>query len=328
MCLGSEKMFPITNILGFGIISSFFNLIPYSLLVLPISFLFQQRIRIFTLTKKEDCLKLQSKINSACTHSTEKLGYGYSCGFWYILHLGVSNTFEGTTYNAWILCTKNRFDELMKEETCVTSSEELVSKKKPLPKELFFVLEKSSGTYANIYYRMRALERYSITPTEQQQKIIDHQIEIFTKKKSAVFFLSGPCGRGKSMTAVFLAKALSGMYCEDCTPWEPGDSIQSMYMDFQVQTNKENKPLIVCLDEIDVVLEKMHANKIPNNETVQTSVRDKVGWNKLFSKIERGLFPNLIIVMTSNKSPEEIKKDVGNDPSLLRLGRVDRFFTL
>jgi hypothetical protein len=169
-------MFPITNILGFGIISSFFNLIPYSLLVLPISFLFQQRIRIFTLTKKEDCLKLQSKINSACTHSTEQLGYGYSCGFWYILHLGVSNTFEGTSYSAWILCTKKRFDELMKEETSVNTSEELVSKKKSLPKEVFFVLEKSSGTYANIYYRMRALERYSITPTEQQQKIIDHQM--------------------------------------------------------------------------------------------------------------------------------------------------------
>ena len=283
-------MIPITNILGFGILSSFFNLIPYSFVILPISYLFQKTIRIFTLTKKEDCLKLQSKINSACTHSTEQLGYGYSCGLWYILHLSVSHSFEGTTYNAWIICTKKRFDELMKEEKCVESSEELEIKAKPLPKEVFYVLEKSSGTYANIYYRMRALERYSITPTEQQQTIIDKQIEIFHKKKSAVFFLSGTCGRGKSMTAVFLAKALSGMYCEDCTPWEPGDSIQSMYMDFQVQTNKENKPLIVCLDEIDIVLEKMHTNKIPHNETVQTSVRDKIGWNKLFSKIESFLY--------------------------------------
>jgi len=179
-----------------------------------------------------------------------------------------------------------------------------------------------------IFNQMERLTAKQDKIANQQQQIVDRQIEIFTKKKSAVFFLSGPCGRGKSMTAVFLAKALKGMYCEDCTPWEPGDSIQSMYMDFQVQTNKENKPLIVCLDEIDVVLEKMHASKIPSNETVQTSVRDKVGWNKLFSKIERGLFPNLIIVMTSNKSPEEIKKDSGNDPSLLRLGRVDRFFTL
>jgi hypothetical protein len=81
-------------------------------------------------------------------------------------------------------------------------------------------------------------------------------------------------------------------------------------------------------DEIDVKLEAIHFGRIPNNVNVQTSVRDKCGWNKLFSKIERGLFPNLIIVMTSNKSPEQITKIMDNDTSYLRKGRVDRFFSL
>lgn len=321
-----EEMIPINNILGFGLITSFFNLIPYSLVILPISYYLQNTLRIYTLTRKEDCLKLQSKINAGCTHSTEQMGYGYSCGYWYFLHLEVTPGFEGTSYKAWIICTKKRFDALMKEDKVkdLPCSEELA----PVPKEVFYVLEKSSGTYANTYYRMRELERYSIVPTQTQQKIIDEEIDIFKKKGSGVFFISGACGKGKSMTAVFLAKKLGGLYCEDCTPWEPGDSIQSMYMDFQVQMSKENKALIVCLDEVDVVLEKIYANKIPNNETVQTSVRDKIGWNKLFSKIERGLFPNLIIVMTSNKSPEEITKANGNDASLLRKGRIDKFFTV
>lgn len=312
------------TVLGFGLLSTFFNLIPYSLVILPLSYLLKNTIRIYTLTRKEDCLKLQTKINESCTHSSDKVGYGYSCGFWYFLHLEVTPGFEGTTYKAWIICTRKRFDELMKEDKVLEPpSGELA----PIPKEVFYVLEKSSGTYANTYYRMRELERYSIVPTPTQQKIIDEEVAIFKKKGSGVFFLSGACGKGKSMTAVFLAKTLSAMYCEDCTPWEPGDSIQSMYMDFQVQMLKENKPLIVCLDEVDVVLEKIHTNKIPNNETVQTSVRDKIGWNKLFSKIERGLFPNLIVVMTSNKSPEEITRAIG-DSSFLRRGRVDRFFTI
>jgi hypothetical protein len=296
-------------------------------LILPISFFFQNDLRIFTLSKKEDCLKLQEKIGKICTHSTEQGGYGFSLGYWYILNLDVKSSNEGTTYSAWIVCTKKRFDLFMEE----SPKKEIMKETSLLvkDKEEFYVLEKSTGNYSNTYYRMRTLERYCVSPNEAQQKIVNSELDIFKSKGSAVFFISGPCGRGKSMTAVFLAKALNAMYCEDCTPWEPGDSVQSMYMDFQHDTlGKKPGPIVVCFDEIDVVLEKMHAKQIPNNETVQTSVRDKMGWNKLFSKIERGLYPNLIIVMTSNKSPEEIILALGNDRSILRKGRIDRFYTL
>lgn len=318
------------NILGFGLISSLLSFVPYSLLLLPLSLLWKLDIRIFTLTKKEDCLKLQDKIDMLCTHSTELRGYGYSCGFWYFTHLDIRHSFEGTTYNAWILCTKKRFDALMKSntESFVSSKNDTLNIAAEVQREEFYVLEKSSGTFANSYFRKRILERYSITPNASQQKIVEEEIAIFKRKKSGVFFISGPCGKGKSMTAVFLAKALNAMYCEDCQPWEPGDSIQSLYMDFHDTMQKENKPLVVCFDEVDVKLEAIHFGKIPNNDTVQTSVRDKCGWNKLFSKVERGLFPNLIIVMTSNKSPEQITKVMDNDPSYLRKGRVDRFFNL
>jgi predicted ATPase len=228
-------------------------------------------------------------------------------------------------YNAWIVCTKKRFDSLMEEDPKPMTVKETIETIKP--KEEFYVLEKSTGNYSNTYYRMRTLERYSIVPNEAQQKIVDSEIDIFRQNNSAVFFVSGPCGRGKSMTAVFLAKALNAMYCEDCTPWEPGDSIQSMFLDFQHDNQKSKRPLVVCFDEVDVVLEKICTNKIPNNDSVQTNVRDKIGWNRLFSKIERGLFPGLIIVMTSNKTPEQIIAAVG-DPSLIRKGRVDRFYTM
>jgi len=313
------------NLIGFGVITSCFSLIPYCFLILPVSFLLNNDLRIFTLSKKEDCIKLQNKIGKVCTHSTGQGGYGFSLGRWYILHLDVKSTHEGILYSAWIICTKKRFDFLMEETQKPLIVKEKVNDVKP--KEEFYVLEKSTGNYSNTYYRLRTLERYKIIPNETQQIIIDSEIEIFKKKDSAVFFVSGPCGRGKSMTAVFLAKALNATYCEDCTPWEPGDSIQSMFLDFQHDNQKSKRPLVVCFDEVDVVLEKICANKIPNNDSVQTNVRDKIGWNRLFSKIERGLFPGLIIVMTSNKTPEQIIAAVG-DPSLIRKGRIDRFYTM
>jgi hypothetical protein len=314
----------VQNILGVGLISTFLSFIPYSMLLLPLSLLWKHDIRIFTLNKKEDCIKLQDKMNM-CTHATDNKGYGFSCGLWYFLHLDVKTTFEGTAYNAWILCSRHQFEELMKS---IKEPEEKEVEPSTVPKEQFFVIEKSSGTYSNTYYRKRMLERFSITPTSAQQTILESEMAIFKKKKSAVFFISGASGKGKSMTAVFLAKLLNGMYCEDCTPWEPGDSIQSLYMDFEDVIRKENKPLIVCFDEVDTILEKIQRNAIPNNDTVQTSVRDKCGWNKLFSKVERGLFPNLIIIMTSNRSPEQVTQMMGNDGSFIRKGRVDRFYTL
>jgi hypothetical protein len=313
------------NILGVGLLSTFLSFIPYSMLLLPLSLIWNYDVRIFTLNKKEDCIKLQDKMN-LCTHSTDAKGYGYSVGFWYFLHLDVKSTFDGTSYSAWILCSRKQFDELMKTEKKESDSELQI--KIHVPREEFFVLEKSTGTYSNTYYRRRTLERYSITPTPAQKAILDSEIKIFEEKKSAVFFISGASGRGKSMTAVFLAKILNGLYCEDCTPWEPGDSIQSLYMDFEDIIRKEKKPLVVCFDEVDAVLEKIQKNTIPNNETVQTSVRDKCGWNKLFSKVERGLYPYLIIILTSNRSPEQVTQMMGNDGSFIRKGRVDRFFSM
>jgi len=315
----------VQNILGFGLVSTFLSFIPYSMLLLPLSLLWKHDVRIFTLSRKEDCIKLQDKM-ILCTHNTDNKGYGFSCGFWYIMNLDVKTSYEGTQYSAWILCSKRQFEALMKIDIVLEPKE--VKVVTHLPREEFFVLEKSTGTYSNTYYRKRMLERYSITPTAAQQEILDSEVEIFEKQKSAVFFISGPCGTGKSMTAVFLAKMLNGMYCEDCTPWEPGDSIQSLYMDFEDIIRKEKKPLIVCFDEVDTVLEKIQLNTIPNNDTVQTSVRDKCGWNKLFSKVERGLYPHLIIVLTSNRSPEEITRMMNNDGSFIRKGRVSRFYTM
>ena len=49
-------------------------------------------------------------------------------------------------------------------------------------------------------------------------------------------------------------------------------------------------------------------------------IADKTSWNCFMDKIGYGMFPNVIILMTSNKTHREISKA---DTSYLREGRVN-----
>jgi hypothetical protein len=54
-------------------------------------------------------------------------------------------------------------------------------------------------------------------------------------------------------------------------------------------------------------------------------VPDKSGWNNMLDTIQRGMYPNLILIMTSNRGPEFINS---LDPSYIRKGRVDLTFEM
>ena len=84
------------------------------------------------------------------------------------------------------------------------------------------------------------------------------------------------------------------------------------------------------MDEVDIQIEDILApprsdvsfadivsqKEIPPKKT--GFVKDKTTWNAWLDKIDFGLYPNVIVVMTSNKSPQEIT----SDDSILRKGRV------
>ena len=50
------------------------------------------------------------------------------------------------------------------------------------------------------------------------------------------------------------------------------------------------------------------------------SVQNKTGWNRMLDEIGRGLYPHLILLMTSNRDPAFIRS---LDPSYIREGRVN-----
>lgn len=101
------------------------------------------------------------------------------------------------------------------------------------------------------------------------------------------------------------------------------------------QYPKETVPNIICMDEFDAILdliintpyffkqyfnERAYSNYIDFRTSVD--IYNKISWNKLFDDFNLGFYPNTILFLTTNHSPEEISQKY-NDSSLLRKNRID-----
>jgi hypothetical protein len=98
-------------------------------------------------------------------------------------------------------------------------------------------------------------------------------------------------------------------------------SIGSLYLDIEPSSNV---PLVIVFDEFDIALTEIHKGIEPH-KNIPISVQDKAGWNHMLDEINIGMYPNLILILTSNKSPEFIKD---MDPSYIREGRINLTFEM
>jgi hypothetical protein len=304
-----------TSLLGFGLISYFLNFIPLELLLLP---LYQAcSVRVYSFWKKEDCLTLQKTLENWTRRSHDGKGYGYALSLYYYAYLAINTGLDTQTYSAWIICTEHMYKSLFKDPEPIKIAEECTDSQ-PIQ---FKVLRKASGSFANTYYRKdTGLIRF--IPTAKQQSILESIENRFKQNNYAVVLITGAPNKGKSMIGVFLAQKLNGYYCNEFTPWIPGDSLALLSYD-----HDEQSPLIISLDEIDDALVKISSGSIPTNQKLIISTPDKKGWNTMFDNIERSIQKNVIIIMTSNLSRDEISKKC-NDESFLRKPRVTDYFEM
>ena len=126
---------------------------------------------------------------------------------------------------------------------------------------------------------------------------------------------------GKTMVSLILANELHGTYCGNLAPWEPGDSLAALYTDSD--PSPEN-PLIIAFDEIDGPLQQIHNGILPH-KNLRIKVANKQGWNQMLDEIQMGFYPHLVIIFTTNKTPEFINN---LDASYIREHRVDRIYEL
>jgi Mrp family chromosome partitioning ATPase len=278
---------------------------------------------VYCLSQKEECKKLQRHLKWSSHRSAENRAFGYSVSTSYLAYVDEITHYSNHS-KAWIITTRNTYEELMRDEE--------LEKPQPTQRPLTFteklsVVEKSVGTFSNTYYLKRTIEDYSCPkPYDDQKEVIDLVLDCYNRQKHCVVFVSGPPNAGKSFLGILLAKALNGLYCKDFTPWYPGDGLRDLYA-YCRDLDEPSKHVILSLDEIDDALHKISNGEIERNKNVMTSVMDKQGWVSMFDDIERGLFPQLLVLMTSNKPLKQLQEELG-DESYLRKGRIDLYFTL
>lgn len=180
-----------------------------------------------------------------------------------------------------------------------------------------------------LYYRVGSYRyfNYSEKNINIHRKIFyAKQLELYNKiryefyelnKKNVICFVSGEIGTGKSFFAYLMAREMKGSICTTFNPTDPGDNFISLY---EYVNPTKRKPLILVLDEIDIILEKISQNNIKPHKHIPIEVHNKNTWNHLLDDFDYGLYSNVIILMTTNKT----KKDIDDiDKSYLREGRVD-----
>ena len=281
--------------------------IPWSFIFLLTQFV---GIKLYSLKDREDCKRIQKRIGR-CSHTADdNKGFGYSIGYWYIMSISIDNSDEGDRYTIWLVATEASYAALIKGRVETDVCEFTAAEKTTL--KIF----DRGGSFYNSFYKHREIGIESITPRVEQSEIIE-TIRVHQDIHShTVVYLHGPPGSGKSLVGVLLANAYKGSYCNTLKPWQPGDTLSALYA--EVEPTKES-PLIVVFDEVDTALIHVHVG-IERHKNLPIQVADKTGWNQMLDEIQLGIYPHIIVLMTSNRAPEFI---CSLDPSYIREGRVN-----
>lgn len=290
-------------------------------------FLFTQKlfgIRLYYLKDRDQCERIQQKIQHWCSHTTDKgKGYGYSMGKWFLVSVSIHNGFQGEEdkFTVHLIATEESFKKLVQLEA-VGETKKLPSAFENLSTQTKKVtICERCGSFANPWFRKRIRE-LNLIAVKEQQDIVDEIKLHFQKHRYCVAYIHGPPQTGKSMVGLLLASELEGVFCNTLKPWQPGESLGMLYTDVEP---KQNKALIIVFDEFDSTLMRIHENAIQPHKHIPVSIMDKSGWNHTLDEIQRGMYQDVILILTSNKSPEFIN---ALDTSYIREGRVDKIFSM
>ena len=302
-----------------GILLTMWNAIPWVAVFLITQF---YGVRLYVLKDKAVCQRIQRRLTWSSHVADGDKGYGYSVGSGYFASVSIHRGDFGEHYDVWMVATTASYKRLVADDVGATDGPPGVPDAPCAPcapcapvKRPMTIFERV-GAFTHVWFKKRSVILQAVTPRPDQdavlRRIVDHQaIHAHT-----VVYLYGPAGGGKSMLGPMLANRLGGSYCNTLKPWQPGDTLADLYAEAEPSATK---PLVVAFDEVDVAIMAIHAG-IPSHKTTPILVPDKAGWNRFLDEIDRGLYPHIVLLLTSNRTPDFIR---GLDPSYIREGRVD-----
>lgn len=231
-----------------------------------------------------------------------------------------------------LYCTPAQYKRIMREKHQIQKSNLLVKPElEPEKPEMGADAAKKSDRVIKLYcrkgdhgyagYKAREVQMPPYTFSAKQAAMFGRVMRHYNEHNRAVAFISGPIGAGKTCFAYMLARELRTGLCASFSPIEPSDTLDNLYMSVE---HTAATPLVVVLDEVDVLLARI-TEGVPSHKNFRIGVQSKVHWNDMLDRVQLGCYPNLILLLISNKSREQLG---ALDPSYLRDGRVDHAFEM
>lgn len=253
---------------------------------------------------------------------------GWVAGQWFFGYLHKSESGRGSiNYELYLICTRRFYNiRIAKIEVADADSSSGDNEKEKGIKKFITFYNIEGNAHWNRHYYNRPLELTKLEPRATQSTIIKKLRTEYDEKGYAVALLYGPPGTGKSMVPYFLAKQLLSAkdtyikkvsLVDSFNPFQPGDYFHSLYNKVSPDSNS---PMIVVLEEIDMLITKMHDGSLMLHRDIPTQITNKTDWNQFFDRFDRLQFPHVYFIMTTNKTAGYFDE---LDASYMRLGRVN-----
>ena len=185
--------------------------------------------------------------------------------------------------------------------------------------KLYLVNSYYDGDFKDLYLP------FNFKPFNYQKNIIDKIDNIYQNNPFNICraLIWGEPGGGKSFIGKLLAQKYSSAYCFGIKLLNPGNPILDLW---QTVLPSKEKPLIIQIDEFDIIINKIHNNLEQNkpHQWLRTMITDKQSYNTFLSEYLICL-PHVIYLFTMNSDPKIINS---LDSSYIRKNRIDLVMSL
>lgn len=236
---------------------------------------------------------------------------GWVVGYWFLGYMHIVPGDRGDTKTLWLLCSKSFHDTTVLQKEATENTQ--------ITKITYWTRE---GCFWRLQYNSRMYKTPTKVVTDKQASAIETIMDVYRSKNYATCLLYGPPGGKKSWTALFLCaellKTKKGVHlCDTHAPYEHGDNFDSFYNKINPT---EDFPLVLVFEEVDGIIMKLHNGLITQGQHNPVQIKNKTDWNSFLDKFDKEMYPNVILLMTSNKTCSWFDE---LDSSYFRAGRVD-----
>ena len=162
----------------------------------------------------------------------------------------------------------------------------------------------------------------------EEVKNISKEREKIFQTPGSVVLLEGPPGTGKTEAAKVIAAKMNATLVPDFDPTRAGHWLASLV---KIAEPTAEKPLVIVMDEVDGIIKRILDGESFSNQVkwLFLQVSNKKSWNQFFDNLHKN-YEHVHFILTSNTTIDNLKMSYGDnwDPSLMRIGRLDKVFTV